>query len=147
MALVPTIAVDFDGTLCDHEFPGIGAIKPYAREAMVTLKQWGYHIIIWTCRTCHFHYDVFGGDPAQPTLERPAVKQMIAWLDKNGIPYDEVDDGSRGKPLADYYLDDKAIRYENNWPEILAKIGGLNSHLIYIQWMMDQKNLEKGDNV
>lgn len=112
--LQPTICVDFDGTLCDHEYPGIG------KEALRLFRRLGYKIMIWTCRTCHWHYDVFGGDPSQPTLERLHVKEMIAWLDANGIEYDEVDDGSRGKPLADFYIDDKGVRFENNWDEIMG---------------------------
>jgi hypothetical protein len=43
---------------------------------------------------------------------------MIEFLDKEGVPYDEIDDGSRGKPLADLYLDDKALRVEDNWEEV-----------------------------
>lgn len=82
----------------------------------------GYRIIIHSCRTCHWHYDIFGGDPKQPTLLRPTVIAMISWLNKWNIPYDEIDDGTRGKPLANYYIDDKAIRFEDNWPEIQHRI-------------------------
>lgn len=108
------IAIDFDGTLCDHQFPSIGPMKPGARDAVARLKSLGFYIIIWTCRTCHWNYEVFGGDPTTHTFDRPAVKDMIAWLAANEIPYDEIDDGSRGKPLADLYIDDKAIRFDEN---------------------------------
>ena len=96
------IAVDFDGTLCDMVFPEIGAIKKDAREALTLFKTLGFKIIIWSCRTCHWDYDIYGGDRNQPTLERDRVKAMAEWLDANGIPYDEIDDGSKGKPGADY---------------------------------------------
>lgn len=119
MPYVPTIAVDFDNTLCDSKFPECGPPKPGAKEALEAFRAMGFRILIWTCRTCHFHYDVFGGDPEQPTLERPAVRLMIDWLNEQGIPYDEVDDGSRGKPLSDFYCDDKAIRVDNNWSEVV----------------------------
>ena len=113
-------AVDFDGTLCEHKFPGIGAPKVGAKEALKRFRELGFYIIIWTCRTCHFNYETFGGDPTTHTFERQSVKDMIAWLATNGIEYDEIDDGSRGKPLADIYFDDKAVRVDNNWKEILA---------------------------
>lgn len=119
MPYVPTICVDFDGTLCDHEFPGIGAPKPFAKEALTAFRAMGFHVMIWTCRTSHFHYDVFGGDPDQSTLERVKVKEMIAYLDKHGIPYDEIDDGSRGKPLAQLYIDDRGLRFSDNWTQIM----------------------------
>jgi hypothetical protein len=47
---------------------------------------------------------------------------MIAWLQGHGVPYDVVDDGTKGKVSALYYLDDKGIRFEDNWPEVIAKI-------------------------
>ncbi len=117
-----TICIDFDGTLCDFAFPGIGTIKKGAKDAMKLFKYMGYYIIIYSCRTSHRHYEIFGGDPDSPTLERPHVIEMKNWLDENGIVYDEIDDGSKGKPLADYYVDDKAIRFENNWNEIAMGI-------------------------
>jgi len=116
------IAVDFDGTLCDMAFPEIGAPKVGAVEAMKVLRALGFKIIIWSCRCCHWDYDVYGGDPKQPVMERDKVQDMIAWLEAHGIEYDEIDDGSRGKPSADYYIDDKGIRFEDNWMNIAAFI-------------------------
>lgn len=120
--LQPQICVDFDGTLCDFEFPNIGKPKAGAKEALHMFRALGYKVLIYTCRTSHWHYDIFGGDPTQPTLERDRVKEMVEWLDANGIEYDEVDDGSRGKPLGAAYIDDKGVRFENNWPQIAAWI-------------------------
>lgn len=116
------IAIDFDNTISAGVFPACGPLKPGAREALSIFKMLGYDIIIWSCRTCHWDYDVYGGDRNQPTLERERVRDMIAFLDENDIPYDEVDDGSKGKPGADYYIDDKAIRFEDNWIDITARI-------------------------
>lgn len=119
----PTIAVDFDQTLCNSDFPACGPAKDNAKEALIFFRSLGFRILIWSCRTCHWNYDTFGGDPTQPTLERDNVKLMVAMLEENGIPFDEVDDGSRGKPTADYYIDDKGVRFENNWLEIMKFIG------------------------
>lgn len=113
-----TIAVDFDGTLCDFAFPFIGRVKDGAQQALKTFRKMGYKVIIYSCRTSHQHYDIFGGDPEQPTLTRDRVKEMIQFLHDNDLEYDEIDDGSKGKPTADYYCDDKAVRFEDNWPEI-----------------------------
>jgi len=112
------IAVDFDGTLCDHAYPEIGAVKPGAKAALDIFKALGYEIIIWSCRSCHWDYDIYGGDPAQPVLERKQVKAMVDFLKANDIPFDHIDDGSKGKPSADFYIDDKAIPYQNNWDQI-----------------------------
>jgi hypothetical protein len=114
---VRRIALDFDGTVCDHDFPRIGAPKAGVKDAIERLKALGFYILIWSCRTSGWDYSIFGGDPAQHTLERPHVKAMAEWLKDNGIPYDEIDDGSRGKPLAEIYVDDKAWRFDHttNW--------------------------------
>lgn len=118
----PQLGIDFDGTICDHAFPGIGTVKRGAKEAISGFRRMGYRILIYSCRTSHWHYDVFGGDPSQPTLERDKVKEMIAFLDEHGIEYDEIDDGSRGKPLCAAYIDDRGLRFEDSWPKIAAWI-------------------------
>lgn len=120
--LQPHLCIDFDGTICEHQYPKIGALKPGAKAALDLFKSLGYKITIYTCRTCHHHYDVFGGDPSQPTLERQHVLEMIQYLKDNQIPYDEIDDGSKGKPLADAYIDDRGIEFKDNWPQIAARI-------------------------
>jgi hypothetical protein len=64
-------------------------------------------------------------------MSRPTVKQMIAYLDENQVPYDDVDDGTMGKVYAAYYIDDKAIRYQENWSEIAEFItGGIQNAVV-----------------
>lgn len=116
------ICVDFDGTICEDKFPGIGEMKEGVRETLAVLRDLGFYIIIWSCRTCRWDYDVYGGNPSFPTMARGRVQDMVGWLASHAIPYDEIDDGSKGKPGASYYIDDKAIRFENNWPEIVNRI-------------------------
>lgn len=113
----PVAAVDFDGTICDFAYPGIGQPKAGVKEALRMFRELGYKVVIYTCRTSNFHADIFGGGPP---MERDRVKEMIAYLAEHEIPYDEVDDGSRGKPMAAFYVDDKAIRFEDNWQKIAA---------------------------
>lgn len=115
----PVIAVDFDDTLCDSKFPQCGPVKDGAREALKRFKDLGYLILIYSCRTCHWHYKIFGGSPNIPVEQRPTVVAMREWLAVNDIPFDEIDDGSRGKPYAKFYVDDKGIRFNNNWSEIV----------------------------
>lgn len=115
------VTVDFDGTCCEFAFPEIGAPKPGLKDALTAIRKMGYLILIYSCRTCHWHYKLFGGE-GTPVLERPTVVAMREWLDFHEIPYDEIDDGSRGKPLASFMIDDKGVRYDNNWPEVVSFI-------------------------
>lgn len=45
------IAVDFDGTIAESEWPEIGAPMPGAIETLNALKKDGHSIILWTCRS------------------------------------------------------------------------------------------------
>lgn len=50
--LFPSIlAVDFDGTLVENEFPGIGQPDHVIAEAVRAYQKIGWKIILWTCRT------------------------------------------------------------------------------------------------
>ena len=44
------IAVDFDGTLCADEYPGIGAPNLPLIAYLKRLKAEGCQLILWTCR-------------------------------------------------------------------------------------------------
>lgn len=117
----PLICVDFDDTLCASKYPACGPMKEGARDALIRFRELGYLILIYSCRGCHWHYDIFAPESkGQPVMERPHVINMREWLIEHDIPFDEIDDGSRGKPWAQFYIDDKGIRFENNWEEITA---------------------------
>ncbi|MCT4545090.1 MAG: hypothetical protein N4A63_16290 [Vallitalea sp.] len=95
------VAIDFDGTIVEDEFPNIGAIKQETVDRMLIEKARGSVLIIWTCR---------GG-----TRLREAVK----FLKTNNIPFDYVNrnplnplgDTTR-KLYADEYWDDKAVKIQ-----------------------------------
>lgn len=47
------------------------------------------------------------------------LQEMTDWLIDNDIPFDLIDDGKSGKPIADFYIDDKALRFVNNWGRLM----------------------------
>jgi len=106
------IAVDFDGTVVEHHYPKIGPLKPGAKEALHAFRKAGHKIIIWTCRA---------------GAEEKAVR---AFLVENDIPFDTVNNPIMGADLgtrkvyADLYIDDKGIRYDDNWADITRLITG-----------------------
>ena len=91
-------AVDFDGTLCEEKWPGIG--KPNTR-LINFLKQEqkdGAKLILWTMR------------------EGPALDEAIEWCEGLGLIFDAINDNlidrieeyghNSRKVYADYYIDD-----------------------------------------
>ena len=45
------IAVDFDGTIVEHEYPEIGKEKLFAFQTLKELEKMGARIILWTFRS------------------------------------------------------------------------------------------------
>lgn len=108
-----TICVDFDGVIADYSQGWQGAETfgeplPQVSAVMLALKQAGWKIIIFTTRQ-----------------ETPALRGYLGF---NDIPYDEINKNSDqpensndGKPIADVYLDDRAIRF-TDWEQALVDI-------------------------
>lgn len=100
-----SIAVDFDDTLAVEVMGEIVPTKG-AKEAMMKLWNAGYLIVIHSSRS-------WEGFPDRGERTR----WMAEWLHKNHIPFHKIHTGY-GKPTAVAYIDDKAIKYDNNWKEI-----------------------------
>lgn len=94
------IAVDFDGTLCDNQWPDIGAPN---RNVIMYLKDQqakGAKVILWTCRSAEL------------------LDEAIAWCKDQGLIFDAVNEnvpeaiehfgGDSRKIYADEYIDDKS---------------------------------------
>ena len=45
------VAIDFDGTIVEHEYPDIGEEKLFAFETMQEMHKRGFRLILWTYRT------------------------------------------------------------------------------------------------
>ncbi len=95
------IAVDFDGTLCENDFPNIGAPRTEIIEKLLVEKRLGAKIILWTCRTDQ------------------QTKQAVEWCKERGLTFDAVNDNleeiktsfacNPRKIFAHEYWDDRAI--------------------------------------
>ena len=94
------IAVDFDGTLCENKWPGIGAPNIPLFNYLFLRKKNGAKLILWTCRTG----------------ERLA--EAIKWCGEHGLYFDAINEdipdvisefGPSGrKVFATEYIDDRA---------------------------------------
>jgi hydroxymethylpyrimidine pyrophosphatase-like HAD family hydrolase len=93
------IAVDFDGTICEHRFPEIGA--PVA-DAITWMRRWqsaGIQLVLWTVR---------GGE---------ALQLAVDYCQQNGVIFDGINANVTNiflkefsnKIYADLYVDDRAV--------------------------------------
>lgn len=107
--------IDFDGTLCKFAFPDVGPIEPDVRTALEALKDAGYKIKIHSCRTATY----WDNEDAR----RGHIQLIQAFMKEHKLPYDElIMSITMDKPIADVYIDDRAIRYENNWFDIAKNL-------------------------
>lgn len=93
-------AIDFDGTLCEEAYPGIGEQKVIMLLLVKTLQQLGAYTILWTCRS---------GQHLDNAKQWCADRDLI--FDKYNEHADcflEMYDCQSPKIFADMYIDDKA---------------------------------------
>ena len=106
-----TLAIDFDGTIADEAFPGIGRIKPGAKEFINKLYEEGNNILINTCRSGSFEGDV------ENFLRRHGVKYH--YINSNLPKSIEYFGQDCRKLSADIYIDDKCLMgLPSTWEEI-----------------------------
>lgn len=95
------IAVDFDGTLCENQYPEIGKPNSVLIDDLKMRKDNGAKLILWTCRV---------GD---------RLEQAIDWCRDHGLVFDAVNQnlpeivesfgGDPRKVFAHEYIDDRNV--------------------------------------
>jgi hypothetical protein len=103
------IAVDFDGTIVDHEYPEIGKEKLFAFLTLKELNKKGVRLILWTFRT------------------GKELEDAVEFCRKNGVEFyavnknypEEIMNETVGRKIdADIYIDDKNIGGFPGWSEV-----------------------------
>lgn len=99
------IAVDFDGTLCENAWPGIGPARAGVIDYVLGQQATGAKIILWTNR------------------RGEKLAEAVKWCAARGLAFDAVNEnlpeiverfgGDTRKVFAHEYLDDKAVRPES----------------------------------
>lgn len=99
MAKPIIVAVDFDGTLCDHVFPKIGEEAPDAIRVLHRLRSMDdVRLMLWTMRS---------GKP---------LDEAVAWCNERGVLFWDVNQNpeqsswsTSNKQYANIYIDDAAL--------------------------------------
>ena len=104
-----TIAVDFDGTIVEDAYPGIGKPRIFAFETLIKLQEEGHRLILWTYR-----HDI-------------RLEEAVKFCKKNGIefyavnksfPEEQFDYTKSRKIHADLFIDDRNIGGVLGWGEV-----------------------------
>lgn len=104
------IAVDFDGTIVDHEYPAIGKEKLFAFITLKELQKRGALLLLWTYR------------------EGAELEEAVEFCRKNGIEFYAVNknypeelpaDNNPRKLNADIFIDDRNVGGFPGWGEVL----------------------------
>ncbi|OFX24996.1 MAG: hydrolase [Bacteroidetes bacterium GWA2_31_9b] len=103
------IAVDFDGTIVDHEYPRIGKIKLFAFETLKALQKRGDSLILWTYRS---------GKELDEAVEFCRKNGIEFYAVNKNYPEEIFDDTISRKIEADIYIDDRNIGGFKDWSEI-----------------------------
>ena len=116
-----TIAIDFDGTIVEDEYPKIGKPIIFAFDTLKKLQENGHRLILWTYR------------------KGRALDEAVAFCEKNGIvfyavnksfPEEEFDPKYSRKINADYFIDDRNIGGLKSWGEIYQELIGESQTII-----------------
>lgn len=73
------VAVDFDGTIAEHEFPDIGAPVPGAFRWMKEWQAAGARLILWTMRS--------DGRTGEGRENGPVLTEAIEFCRTNGVEF------------------------------------------------------------
>lgn len=104
------LAIDFDGTIVDDAYPGIGAAKIFAFETLLKLQSEGYRLILWTYRSGQ------------------ALQDAVDFCKKNGLEFYAVNSSFEGEVFdsethsrkidADMFIDDRNLGGFPGWGEV-----------------------------
>lgn len=104
------IAIDFDGTIVEDDYPRIGKPKLFAFETLQKLQQEGYRLILWTYR--------YGN----------ALQEAVAFCQQHSITFYAINNSFEGEDFdsehasrkihADLFIDDRNLGGFPGWGEV-----------------------------
>ncbi len=106
------IAVDFDGTIVEHEYPEIGEERPFATEVLKMLMADRHKLVLWTMRDGKLL------DDAVKWCADRGVEFYAVNSDTSPLFPEERDPNLSCKLHADVFIDDRNVGGLPDWPTI-----------------------------
>ncbi len=117
-----TIAVDFDGTIVEHEYPRIGKEMLFAFDTLKAMQRKGHKLILWTFRD---------GETLTEAVEYCLKNGVEFYAVNKSYPEEEFDLSISRKINADLFIDDRNVGGFPGWSAIWQMLhpeGGDFSH-------------------
>ncbi len=109
-----TIAVDFDGTIVEHEYPRIGRERPFATDTLRELINDGHKLILWTVRE---------GDLLQQAVDWCKSKGVEFYAINKDFPEESKDFNTFSRKLkVDMWIDDRNVGGLPDWGTIYRMV-------------------------
>jgi hypothetical protein len=102
------IAVDFDGTIVEHEYPEIGKEMLFAFLTLKELNKKGARLILWTFRS---------GKELEEAVEFCRKNGVEFYAVNKNYPEEVMNDNVSRKIDADIFIDDKNLGGFPGWSE------------------------------
>ncbi|MCJ7449381.1 MAG: hypothetical protein MUO72_17025 [Bacteroidales bacterium] len=100
------IAIDFDGTIVEHQYPEIGKEKLFAFQTLRELEKRGVRLILWTFRA---------GKELEEAVEYCRKNGIEFYAVNKNYPEEIFDDTVSRKIDVDIYIDDKNLGGFPGW--------------------------------
>lgn len=107
------IAVDFDGTVVEHEYPAIGKEILFAFITLKELQKRGALLILWTFRT---------GRELQEAVDYCKQNGIEFYAINRNYPEEQWTDEMPRKINVDIFIDDRNVGGFPGWGEVLNMI-------------------------
>ncbi|NLX81216.1 MAG: hypothetical protein GXZ03_06610 [Proteiniphilum sp.] len=133
------IAIDFDGTIVEHEYPAIGKPIPFAIETLLQLQKENHKLILWTVR------------------EGDLLQEAVDYCEQRGLYFYAVNENYMGEDRSkagrklgvDMFIDDRNLGGLPDWGVIYnavqATVRGENAMLVManLSQIPEQKKRKK----
>jgi hydroxymethylpyrimidine pyrophosphatase-like HAD family hydrolase len=103
------IAVDFDGTIVEDSYPGIGDERIFAFETLKRLQADGHRLILWTYRQ---------GKKLEEAVAYCKANDLEFYAVNKSFPEEDLTEEVSRKIHADLFIDDRNIGGILGWGEI-----------------------------
>ena len=108
------IAIDFDGTIVEDEYPAIGKEKRFAFMTLKALQKEGHQLILWTYRSGEFLEDA---------VEFCRQNGVEFYAVNRSYPEEVLDESQMSRKIrADVFIDDRNVGGFVEWGKVWQMI-------------------------